>query len=144
MDSIIITALSSSLLIAISVIGYLYNRAATQMDEELFLLNKKHDNLSKSMQAGFEAMQRTMSEFNTRVGIGETRTANFADRCDDIISDAAKKFDKITQIEEQLDTRITAVEQTVATHDLRIAKLEKDHEKLHPARPDTGRRSAQR
>mgnify|MGYP001286572973 CR=1 FL=1 len=118
METYVIAALSSTLLIALSVIGYLYNKAQQRNEEDLTYIGQQYEQLNNNMLTGFRDIREVLSDFNSRLALEENKQEMFQERCDRI----AMANDKTL---ERFDRRIEIIEKTLSTHDLEIGLLKK-------------------
>lgn len=113
-----ITALSSTLLIALGIVGYLYNKAQQRNEDELTYISQQYEQLNNNMLTGFREIREVLSNFNNRISLEENKQIMLQDRCDRITMTNDKIF-------ERFDRRIETIEKTMSTHNLEINMLKK-------------------
>ena len=130
MDGYIITALSSALLILLSITGYLYNKIQQRNDDELTKVANQYETLNVNMMQGFKEIREVMSGFNNRLSLEESRQEMCQENCEKI----SLATDKLL---EKFDTRIKKLEDTVGYHNLDIGVLKKTVDELSKKNTNT-------
>ena len=130
MDGYIITALSSALLILLSITGYLYNKIQQRNDDELTKVANQYETLNVNMVQGFKEIREVMSGFNNRLSLEESRQEMCQENCEKI----SLATDKLL---EKFDTRIKKLEDTVGYHNLDIGVLKKTVDELSKKNTNT-------
>lgn len=130
MDGYIITALSSALLILLSITGYLYNKIQQRNDDELTKVADQYETLNVNMMQGFKEIREVMSGFNNRLSLEESRQEMWQENYEKI----SLATDKLL---EKFDTRIKKLEDTVGYHNLDIGVLKKTVDELSKKNTNT-------